>query len=573
MKKVLRILLPIVLSVAIIVCVIWYLFSYDRAFARDMLLNMARLSETSGNHSIATWFYNRAYDHAEDSDSVAIELAEQYKRIGNYTKAEYTLSNAIADGGGVDLYIALCKTYVEQDKLLDAVNMLDSVTNEEVKAKLESMRPEAPSCQPTPGFYNQYLSVTLESKGGKLYASAKGEYPSTEKNLYTAPIALSDGENTIYAVTVADNGLVSPVSIFGYTIGGIIEELNFSDSTFETEIRKLLDTKEDKVLFTNDLWTITEFTMPEGVKSYKELKHMAFVKKLTINKGVSAELSNIAGLSNLEELTIKNTAVSQDILASIAKLPKLKVLTLQGCSLSGISVLADATGITHLDLSNNAIRSIDALSKMKELQEVNLQHNAINTLTGIASLTKLNKLDVSYNALTTLAPLATVTSLTWLDAGNNSLTALGSIGKLTALEYLSLASNKLKSVDAVASCKALTELNVSSNSLTNITKLSALTKLSTLDFSRNSVTELPKFSASSDLMKIIGSNNKIKSLDPLSGLKNLAFVNLDYNADISSVKPLASCHKLIEVNVYSTKVKNVKSLTDLGVVVNYNPVK
>ena len=569
MKKLLRILLPIILSVAIVVCLLWYLFVYDRAFARDVLLNMARLSETGGNHAMATWFYNRAYDHAEDSDSVAIELAEQYKRIGNYTKAELTLSGAIADGGGVDLYIALCKTYVEQDKLLDAVEMLDSITNPEIKAQLVKMRPEAPTCKPAPGFYNQYLSVTLEGKGGKLYANPKGEYPSVEADLYTAPISLSDGENTFYAVVVADNGLVSPVAVYGYTVGGVIEKLEFSDATMEAELRKLLNASAEKELYTNDLWSITDFTMPEGVKTYAELKHMAFLTKLTIKKGVSYELTNLAGLSNLEELTIEDTNVSQDVLAAIAKLPKLKVLNLTGCGLSGISALADATGITHLNLSGNAIRNVDALSKMKSLQEANLQHNAITNVSPLASLTALTKLDVSYNALTTIAPLSTTTKLSWLDASNNTITGLGSIGDLSSLTYLSLAKNKLKSVNAVASCKALEELDISGNALTDISKLSALTKLNTLNFANNKVTELPKFPKSCNLLKIDGSHNTIKSLDALGGLKNLAIVNMDYNEKISSVKPLSDCGKLMEVNVFATKVKSVTSLTDLGVVVNF----
>ena len=115
MKKGIRILIPILLSLVIIFCTIWYLFVYDRAFTRDMLLSFARYSETQGKHEIATYFYNAAYSQSGNSDSVAIELAQQYKSGGNYTKAEYTLSNAIADGGGVDVYIALCKTYVEQD--------------------------------------------------------------------------------------------------------------------------------------------------------------------------------------------------------------------------------------------------------------------------------------------------------------------------------------------------------------------------------------------------------------------------------------------------------------------------
>ena len=338
MKKFTKILLPILLSVAILFSLAWYLFVYDRAFARDMLLNFARFSEDRGYHSTSTWFYNLAYSHAEDRDAVAIELAQQYKKSGNFTKAEFTLSNAIADGGGIDLYIALCQTYVEQDKLLDAVNMLNNITNTEIKAQLDAMRPEAPTSQPAPGFYSQYISVTIDASSGQLLINENGQYPSVKNGAYSAPITLKDGNNTIYAISVADNGLVSPVSIFGYTVGGIIEELEFCDSAMESEIRKLLGVDADKTLMTNDLWNITEFTVPEAATDYAELKHMPFLTSLTITKGSASQLSYIANLSNLETLTVTDTAVSQDHLASIAKLPSLKVLTLQNCNLSGISV-------------------------------------------------------------------------------------------------------------------------------------------------------------------------------------------------------------------------------------------
>ena len=133
MKKIVKILVPIILAVAILLCTAWYLFIYDRAFTRDMLLTFARQSERNGSHTIAAWFYNQAYSQSSNSEAVAIELAEQYKAIGNFTKAEYTLSNAITDGASVDLYIALSKTYVQQDKILDAVSMLSKITNDEAK--------------------------------------------------------------------------------------------------------------------------------------------------------------------------------------------------------------------------------------------------------------------------------------------------------------------------------------------------------------------------------------------------------------------------------------------------------
>ena len=105
MKKPIQIITAIVLIVAILGCSIWYLFVYDREFTRDMLLGCARSVESTGNHNMAAWFYNLAYAQSDDGDDVAIELAQQYKKSGNYTKAEYTLYQAIINGGGIDVWL------------------------------------------------------------------------------------------------------------------------------------------------------------------------------------------------------------------------------------------------------------------------------------------------------------------------------------------------------------------------------------------------------------------------------------------------------------------------------------
>lgn len=573
MKKTIKIIIPILLVIAILCCMIWYMFVYDRDFTRDMLLSFARYSESQGSHKAAQWFYEVAYSQSGNSDAVAIELAEQYKASGNYTKAEYTLSNAIADGGGIDLYIALCKTYVEQDKLLDAVTMLDSITNTDIKTQLDTMRPAAPSASPESGFYSQYISVTLTGENGTIYASSNGEYPSMSDEPYTQSIPLVDGENTIYSLVVADNGLVSKLSISGYTVGGVIELMTFSDAAIEAEVRKTLNVSDTVELYTNDLWTIKSFTIPAGSQSYADLKHMAFLESLTIENGVSGQLSNLSSLANLSELTITGTSVSQDELTIIGSLPLLKNLTLQSCGLTSISPLEKATGLVTLDLNNNTVRNIDALRSMQNLQELNLQHNALTDLSALTSATALTRLDISFNTLTSLAPLSTLNSLTWLDASTNSITQLGELGKLTSLSYLRLKSNQLTSADPIAACSALTELDISSNSLTDIKSLSALTNMLYFDFSYNQVSELPAFPKSCALVTIDGSNNLLSSLDNLSGLENLNNVHMDYNTEISSVKALASCPVLIEVNVYATKVTDVTALTNQSVIVNYNPVQ
>ena len=411
MKKFFRIFIPIILVLAILACVGWYLFIYDRDFTRDMLLQGARFFDQQGNHEISGWFYDRAYEQASDNDAVAIELAEQHKADGNYTKAEFTLTRAISDGASTELYLALCKTYAEQDKILDIVKLLDAVLSEEstvdsaVKQELQSLRPAAPVSSPEPGFYSQYIDATITAESGMLLVNTQGEYPSVFDEPCVGPVDLADGENTLYAVAVADNGLVSPLSIFGYTIGGVIKEVTFADTAMERAIREHLGVTEDKTLYTNDLWNLTYFTVPADAKDISDLSYLTFVEDLAVESIPSGQLNYLSSLVNVTSLQVRNTTITTDELKLIGSLPKLERLTLSNCGLSTISGLETATGITYLDLSQNTIRDLTPLKSMTGLKEINLQHNALNDLSVLGGLSSLSKLDVSYNLLSTVNPL------------------------------------------------------------------------------------------------------------------------------------------------------------------------
>lgn len=572
MKKSIRIITTITLVLAILFLSVWYLFVYDRPFTRDVLLSCARTSEGRGNHAVAAWFYDLAYAQSNNSDSVAIELSQQYKKSGNYTKAEYTLYNAISNGGGVDVYIALSKLYIEQDKLLDAVTMLNSVADPEIKAALDAQRPTAPTVSPEPGFYNQYISVTLETANETVYCSVGREYPSVGTEPYSEPITLSEGENIINAVAVNETGLVSTLSTFSYTVGGVVELVEFQDTAIELEIRAILNVDTSTILYTNDLWAITEFEIPEDAKNYADIKHLSFLKKLTVASGKNDQLAVIATLNNLTELTITDTSVNSDVLTGISKLPFLTKLTLTNCSLSDISVLKAATTITNLDLSNNAIRDISCLAELQTLQELTLHHNALTDLTPLSGVTSLVSLDISHNSITTLAPIATLTSVETLYADANLLTELGSLNKLTNLKILSLSENKLENIDVLAECVKITELNISTNLIKNIECLSEMNDLAHLNFSHNQVVAIPEWDKDCALITIDGSYNKVKKLDNLAGLSHLNIITMDHNESITQVDVLANCPMLIEVNVFGTGVTDARLLKAQGVVVNYSPV-
>lgn len=571
MKRALRILIPLALIIAVVACAAWYLLVYDRDFTRDMLLTGARQCEASGHHQLAAWLYDLAYQHASHDDDVAIELARQYIKAGNYTKAEYTLYQAISDGGSAKLYAERCRVFVLQDKLLDAVNMLDSISDPTIRAELEQTRPMTPSTNYEPGFYNQYITVELTAPSGTIYATTDGTYPSVTGSPCTQPITLSAGETTIYAITVDDNGLVSPLAIFNYTIGGIIEPVTFNDPAFERELRAMLDIQDRPTVYTDELWDIQEFTVPSDAASYADLANLPYLTKLTVENGLSDQLHYIGGIQTLQDLTIIATAVSETDLAAIAALPDLTRLTLIDCSLSSISSLAGAENLEYLNLNYNSLRNLSPLAGCQNLQVLKLSNNAITDLSALSGLTLLQELDVSHNSLSVIDPICGIPTLEKLDASHNKLVGLGSIGDLALLKELYCQNNNIGSIAGVEKCTQLEKLNIADNEIVDILSLSSLTRLTYLDFANNQIPELPAFSKDLPLVTIDGSYNLILSLEPLAGLQQLNNVLMDHNPEIESVEPLKDCPRLIQVNVYGTQVTEVAFLTEQGVIVNFDP--
>lgn len=566
-----HVLVPMLLAFLLIFSIGWYLFVYDRDFTRDMLLQQARNNDLRGNTSMSSWFYNLAYNYSGQDENVAIELANQYKSAGNYTKAEVTLSKAIRSGATKELYMALCKTYVEQDKLLDAVSMLENISNPAIKAELEALRPTAPSADYASGYYSQYINVSLSTSGGTVYYTTDGDYPSVADAPYSQAIPLPLGETQIYAISVADNGLVSPVTILSYTVGGVIEPVIFMDPVMETTVREILECEDSHILYTNDLWQITELTIPEDVRTLEDLAHMAYLESLTLTGRNMSNLNDLSELSHLKSLTLSGCRFSTDSLRVIASLPALQELNLSDCGLSTLAGLEQAQRLTILDVSNNTIRNLEPLASLSGLTELYLQNNnAIVDLSIVGELTKLEKLDVSYNPLTSIAPLSGCVKLTSLNASHAQLTDASTAASLPILSELMLDYNQLSDISGLAACSNLTTLTLSNNSITDISPLSELTKLEQLDFSYNKVTTIPEFSEKSSIRVIDGSYNAITSIDNLAKLPSISYIYMDYN-QITNVDALADCFHLVQVNVYGNEIPSVSELTAHAIIVNYDP--
>lgn len=570
MKRFLKGLVPFVLILGILASIFWYLLVYDREFTRDMLIAQARHLDAAGKADFAAKLYDLAYDYTGKDEDVAIELANQYRNDGNYTKAEYTLTNAIADGGSVELYTALSKTYVEQDKLQDAVAMLDSIPDPRIRAEMDQLRPAAPQAIPEPGYYNKYIQVEFITSSGKLYYTTNREYPSTANAPFAEPMTLPGGETVIYAVSVDSNGLVSPLTIVAYTVGGVIEEAVFADPAIELAVRQLLEVPEDEILMTDRLWEITEFTVPEDAQVLTDLSLLPYLEKLTIQDFKFENLSILAPLTYLKELDLSGSRFPAAELKTLAGLPVLEKLVLSQCGLSTIADLAGAMNLKYLDLSSNTLRNLEPLIPMTTLEELYLQHNAVTNLDALSALSRLAKLDISYNSVTLLSPLSKCAELSWVNAGHNSISQLIGVESFPSLSHLDVDHNQLSDISVLGSCAKLTELNISNNTISSIDALGQLTGLTELNFSYNDVVNLPTWPDGSSLSVLDGSYNRVESVYPLHNLEELTYVYLDYN-QLFTVDPIADCFRLVMVNVYGNHITDVSKLTEHNIIVNYDP--
>ncbi len=570
MKKTAKFLMPLILGVLILASIVWYLFVYDRDFTRDTLLNQARYQNVHGNSRLSSWFYDAAYNFSGHDKNVAIELANQYKRDGNYTKAEYTLTEAIKNAPTPELYTALSRTYVEQDKLLDAVNLLDKLSNPEIKAILDASRPVAPVPDAAGGFYSQYIQVNLESAAKYIFYTTDGVFPSISGPVFHGAIPLTSGETVITAIAVSESGLVSPLSVTGYTITGVIEEVSFTDTAMDQTVRGLIGADAEDQLMSDMLWDITEFTAPEGVKTYADLKLLPNLTKLTIKNQTIDTLSHLSALAKLETLDIQSCTFPSEDLTILGSLPALKALTLSDCRLSTIEALEGTKNLTYLDLSNNTIRNLSVLSTMPQLTELNLKHNAVNSLEALSGLSNLAKLDVSYNALNSLIPLQSCVRLTHLAANHNQIVNLVGLENLSLLTSLSVDHNQISDLSALPRNTELTDLRIASNDIFDISSLASLTKLQVLDFSGNHVEQLPAWPDDSALQTIDGSYNALSSIDSLSNQQALTHVYMDYNL-LTNIDALENCFCLVQVNVFGNVIEDVSLLREKDIIVNYDP--
>ena len=554
MKKALKITLLLLLVIGILVTACWYFLFYNRTLTVDFLLDSAATMSSRSRYERSINYYELAWKLMPERIDIPLDLAETYVATDNYTKAEYTLVSAItANPTKHELYEALCRTYVAQDKLLDAVQMLDRITDPDVISYLDSARPAAPVIAPESGYYSEYIEVSITSPETRIYVTTDGDFPCDDNDLFTDTLTMQSGENTLIALAVNDQGLVSPAALAGYTIGGVIEPVTLQDPAIDEATRTLLGMTSADTIMSDDLWSIASLELPETVADLTDLSLFTSLRSLTIHNISGLDFSVLNQLTTLEYLDLSGCTISSNSMEAIGSLNTLRTLILDSCALTDISGLSHLTKITELDLSNNSIKDISVLSLMLELQNVTLINNPLESIAGLTTCAALQNVNIGNCGISSIGPLADKSQLLTLNAANNQISDLAPL----------------------KNCGALETLIINGNQVADISVLGGLHHLKVFNGNNNLITAIPDFDETkSELVRFSANYNQIEDLSGLAGVSSLNYVALDYNL-ISDIQPLVGNYNLVQVDVWDNPIPEiteaVKPFEESSIIVNFNP--
>ncbi|MDR0248461.1 MAG: leucine-rich repeat domain-containing protein [Oscillospiraceae bacterium] len=555
-------LLIIIASAALLVFILWLLLGSRVASLYYSAAVAAAVADNRPERAVE--LLERHIALRPDDRALKTQIASLLVDLERFSRAEYHLLQSIELAGPAQAaaYLELCRVYVLQDKLLDAVLLLDGVTGLNAEAVAQA-RPAAPVFTPAPGTHSSLIAVTVTAQEGVSCFVALGETPSAAAGSFTGEIALPPGTSVLTAVAVSNGGVVSPFSGGEYILENVNYLVAFEDKAAEGLIREALGRPSGDI-YSRELSVIREIDNPNEAY-YATLADFALLPNLRslslVGTGRKTDLSALSSLTSLQTLSLQTFSVDSLDLEYMANLAFLQELDLSGNHITSLAHLAGLTRLRALNLSSNAVIDIAPLAGLAALTELDLSLNSVQDLAPLANLTALQTLNLSRNRVFSLAGLERLVSLEWLDVSVNSISTLEPLAALTSLKELYASHNKLPGIASIRPLTALTHLDISVNDIESISSLSGATGLTRLAASQNRIGSLDALKNCAALEYLDVNKNEIVSLDPLEGLPSLTELRAEQNY-LRTLAPLKSCPGPLTVYAFGNDLTDPPSLFD-----------
>ena len=321
---------------------------------------------------------------------------------------------------------------------------------------------------------------------------------------------------------------------------------------------------------------IPPITTMDGIENCTKLT------SLTILYGPDKDYSAIALLPNLNRFERRYGNDYNNIITVLKSCENLETLTLRNLNITDMKEMKEFYALKYLDLSNNSITKIEGLENLSNLETLNLALNKITKIEGVENLTNLETLNLENNNIEDITPLSANAKLMTLNLktnpqidGNRSnytgekLEALNKIG-----EILDRGGTINLDVDKLGLFTNYKVLDLSSQGLTSLEPLEGLTELTYLNLNNNNLTLEDQQSrdilaAMESLGELNVSNNKISNLSCINELKNLTKLSASGNSntfklkDIENIISNLTILRISETTLNTINECNIEKVTKL----------
>lgn len=399
------------------------------------------------------------------------------------------------------------------------------------------------------------------------------------------------------------------------------EQIVFSDAVLEQKVREALGklegaiTPEDAVALTwldaeapqgapeeakiKSLEGLGAFVSLEGLRlSFHDIHDIRELTKLPRLRGIWLDGNPIDDLAPLGEITtldnlafegglrelpfLKNLTELRELHINgcrtlppeLLGLPNLTILCAPGGEVEDISMLAQISGLTAVDISWNLVKDLEPLRGLP-LTELYLQGNPIEDYEPIRELyPKLQGRDFDYielkqsddpdRVITFADPVLEQKVRAAMEKPEGDITA----GEAAQVITLGLHNEwqpqipqetQVTSLQGMQAFLSLRELDVGFNAVSELSALSGLTELRKLNLGGNAIADVSPLSGLTHLEELTLFGNRISDISPLSSLTTLRSLHLGNNL-ISDIDALAGLTHLENLYMGECGIEDISPL-------------
>lgn len=261
----------------------WAAYNYN---SEDYLVNKAAQYVTAGKYDKAIAYYNRALELDAGNVGLTFQLAEVYLMKNNKIEYEYLMREIIKNKNATieeldSAYSKLIAIYRARGDYQTINDLLLGSENETLLSTYQGYIARDPEFSVKEGYYTSIQPLKLTVIGtGKIYYTMDGTEPTENSPQYTAPIILENGDYTVKAYFVNENGVSSNIVCKEYHIDNDeipAPEVNALSGRYAFPIDIEVLDAEDNVYYTTDGSDPTYLSliysgpihMPLGKSTYK----------------------------------------------------------------------------------------------------------------------------------------------------------------------------------------------------------------------------------------------------------------------------------------------------------------